>query len=184
MSRCSPNTRAASRVLIPSTITARRTRRYTSTLYIHRTIHRLDFEPMDDGRRYGFQSPIVSNSSAHMGHFTSADYTSNRDILGESPGGDGVKPGRKTIREYPGPVLVENRMLFEGLGIYPEGRVLPKTEREVPPEGRARLTKAAAYRMLDKGIEVSIREEGGAVLIMDERPNPGATLDETRTGRP
>ena len=96
----------------------------------------------------------------------------------------GRKSGRKTIREHPGPVLVENRMLFEGLGIYPEGRVLPKTEREVPPEGRARITKAAAYRMLDKGIEVSIREEGGAVLIMYERPNPGATLDETRRGRP
>ena len=26
-------------MLLPSTITARRTRRYTSTLYIHRTIH-------------------------------------------------------------------------------------------------------------------------------------------------
>ena len=36
------------------------TRRYTSTWYIRRTIHRLNFKPMDDGKRYGIQSPIVS----------------------------------------------------------------------------------------------------------------------------
>ena len=34
VSRCRPNTRAASRVLIPSTMRARRTRTYSSTLYI------------------------------------------------------------------------------------------------------------------------------------------------------
>ena len=34
-------------MLIPSTITALRTRRYTSTLYIHRTIHGLNFKPME-----------------------------------------------------------------------------------------------------------------------------------------
>ena len=34
-------------MLIPSTITARRTRRYTSTLNIHGTIHRLHFKPME-----------------------------------------------------------------------------------------------------------------------------------------
>ena len=62
-------------MLMPSTITARRTRRYTSTWYIRRTIHRLNFKPVDDGRRYGIQSPIVSNSSAHLDHFNSADYT-------------------------------------------------------------------------------------------------------------
>ena len=63
-------------MLMPSTITARRTRRYTSTLYIRRTIHRLNFKPMDDGRRYGIQSPILSNLSAHVDHFNSADYSS------------------------------------------------------------------------------------------------------------
>ena len=68
------NTRDASRMLMPSTITARRTRRYTSTWYIRRTIHRLNFKPMDDGRQYSIQSPIVSNSSAHVDHFDSADY--------------------------------------------------------------------------------------------------------------
>ena len=47
VSRCNPNARAFSRMLIPSTITALRTRRYTSTLYIHRTIHGLNFKPME-----------------------------------------------------------------------------------------------------------------------------------------
>ena len=62
-------------MLLPSTITARRTPRYTSTLYIHCTIHRLSFQPMNGGRRYSIQSPIVSNSSAHVAHFNSAFYT-------------------------------------------------------------------------------------------------------------
>ena len=48
VSRCRPNVRAVSRMLIPSTITARRTRRYTSTLYIHRTIHGVGYNPMND----------------------------------------------------------------------------------------------------------------------------------------
>ena len=74
VSRCNPNSRAASRMLIPSTITALRTRRYTSTLYIRCTTRRLDFEPMDGGGRYSIQSPNVSNLSAHVAHFNSADY--------------------------------------------------------------------------------------------------------------
>ena len=61
VSRCRPNTRAASCTLIPSTITARRTRRYTSTLYIRRTIHGVGYNPMNDGGRYSIQSPILSN---------------------------------------------------------------------------------------------------------------------------
>ena len=61
VSRCRPNVRAVSRMLIPSTITARRTRRYTSTLYIHRTIHGVGYNPMNDGGRYSIQSPILSN---------------------------------------------------------------------------------------------------------------------------
>ena len=69
-----PELRAASRMLIPSTITALRTRRYTSTLYIRCTTRRLDFEPMDGGGRYSIQSPNVSNLSAHVAHFNSADY--------------------------------------------------------------------------------------------------------------
>ena len=57
VSRCNPNTRETSRMLIPSTITARRTRRYTSTWYIHPTTHKHDFEPMDGTGRYIFQPP-------------------------------------------------------------------------------------------------------------------------------
>ena len=60
---------------MPSTITALRTLRYASTRYIHPTIHRLDFNPMDGGGRYTFQPPYVSSQSAHLFHFTSAFYT-------------------------------------------------------------------------------------------------------------
>ena len=49
-------------MLIPSTITARRTRRYTSTWYIHPTTHKHDFEPMDGSGRYIFQPPKVRQS--------------------------------------------------------------------------------------------------------------------------
>ena len=44
-------------MLIPSTITALRTRRYTSTWNISGNIHWLNFEPMDGGGRYVFQLP-------------------------------------------------------------------------------------------------------------------------------
>ena len=44
-------------MLIPSTITARRTRRYTSTWYIHPTTHKHDFAPMNGRGRYIFQPP-------------------------------------------------------------------------------------------------------------------------------
>ena len=74
MSRCNPNVRAASRMLIPSTITALRTRRYMSTLYIHPTVHRLDFQPMDGGGRYSIQPPNVSGLPAHVVHFSAAAY--------------------------------------------------------------------------------------------------------------
>ena len=60
VSRCNPNTRETSRMLIPSTITARRIRRYTSTWYIHPTTHKHDFEPMDGRGRYIFQPPRLS----------------------------------------------------------------------------------------------------------------------------
>ena len=40
------------RILLPSTITALRTSRYTSTLYIHRTIHGVGYNPMNNGGRY------------------------------------------------------------------------------------------------------------------------------------
>ena len=49
--------RDASLKLIPSTVTAWRTRRYTSTLYIRRTIRSVEYNPMDDGGQYSIQSP-------------------------------------------------------------------------------------------------------------------------------
>ena len=48
-------------MLIPSTITALRTRRYTSTWYIRLTIHKLDFQPMDGRGRSSLQPPNVSD---------------------------------------------------------------------------------------------------------------------------
>ena len=59
----SPDGLDRSRMLIPSTITAtaRRTRKYTSTLYIHRTIHGVGYNLINDGRRYTIRSPILSN---------------------------------------------------------------------------------------------------------------------------
>ena len=74
---------------IPSTITARRTRGYTSTWYIHPTTRKHDFEPMDGGggkffnrhsvddqrKRPEQRQPNVSGQSAHMVHFTSAFYS-------------------------------------------------------------------------------------------------------------
>ena len=77
VSRCRPNVRAASRMLIPSTITARRTRRYTSTWYIHRTIHGVGYTLMNDSGRY-YSLADTQQSSAHAAHFTSAVYTKNR----------------------------------------------------------------------------------------------------------
>ena len=64
VSRCRPNVRAASRMLIPSTITALRTRRYTSTLYIRRTIHGVGYNPMNDGRLSMVSIKVLANWSA------------------------------------------------------------------------------------------------------------------------
>ena len=47
-------------MLIPSTITARRTRRYTSTLCIHGTFHGVGYNPMNDGGRYSI-SKLLKN---------------------------------------------------------------------------------------------------------------------------
>ena len=68
-------------MLIPSTITALRTRRYDSTWYIPGTIHGVENDPMDGGRRYGIQPPNVSDLFAFVVQFTSADY--NRFYTGK-----------------------------------------------------------------------------------------------------
>ena len=58
VSRCRPNTRAASRVLIPSTMQARRTRAYNSTLYILYSFHRVASNSMEGGGWYDFAAPL------------------------------------------------------------------------------------------------------------------------------
>ena len=66
VSRCRPNSLETYRILISYTITARRTRTYTSTLYIRRTIRRIGYYSMNDGERYSFQSPNVLMSSENV----------------------------------------------------------------------------------------------------------------------
>ncbi len=81
-------------MLIPSTITARRIRRYTSTLYIHGTIRRVGYYPMDDGKRHSLQPPnvlmssesVLANWPAEMSHSLhgECDFDAQRTI--ETPG--------------------------------------------------------------------------------------------------
>ena len=51
-------------MLMPSTITALRTRRYDSTWYIPGAIHGVENDPLDGGSRYGIQPPNVRYSTA------------------------------------------------------------------------------------------------------------------------
>ena len=86
VSRCNPNSRAASRMLTPSTITARRTRRYTSTLYIRRSTHRLNFKPMDDGGRSNLQPPILSATTRPHGPLVSLFWRRQSSSKGQERG--------------------------------------------------------------------------------------------------
>ena len=61
-------------MLMPSTITARRTRRYTSTWYIRRTIHRLNFNLWMAADGPFFNRQLSAGQSARMVHFNSAFY--------------------------------------------------------------------------------------------------------------
>ena len=54
-------------MLLPSTITARRTRRYTSTLYIRRTTHKLDLKPMNGGERSNLATAFCQRLPAPHG---------------------------------------------------------------------------------------------------------------------
>ena len=69
-----PNIRDASRMLMPSTITARRTRRYTSTLYIRRTIRRVGYGPYGWRRVVQFATAVCQQLPARTAHFTPAPY--------------------------------------------------------------------------------------------------------------
>ena len=61
-------------MLTPSTITARRTRRYTSTLYIRRTIHRVGYDPYGWRRVVHFATALCQQLPARTAHFNSAPY--------------------------------------------------------------------------------------------------------------
>ena len=62
-------------MLLPSTITARRTRRYTSTLYIRRTIQGVGYNPYGWRRTVQFATAVCQRLPARTGQFTSAAYT-------------------------------------------------------------------------------------------------------------
>ena len=70
--RYSPNVRATSRILSPSTITARRTRRYTSTVYIRRTISRVGYDPYGWRQTVQFATAECPVITARTEQFTSA----------------------------------------------------------------------------------------------------------------
>ena len=60
---------------MPSTNTARRTRRYTSTLYIRRTIRRVGYDPYGWRRVDQFATAQCQRLPARTAYFTSAVYT-------------------------------------------------------------------------------------------------------------
>ena len=62
-------------MLIPSTITARRTRRYTSTLYIRRTIRRVGYDPYRWRRAVQFATALCQWLPARTEQFNSAAYS-------------------------------------------------------------------------------------------------------------
>ena len=75
VSRCRPKTPEASLMLMPSTMHARRTRRYSSTRYIHHTFQGVGLSPMEGGGRSSFQPPSTGDRAAHQVHYCSAVYT-------------------------------------------------------------------------------------------------------------
>ena len=79
-------------MLLPSTITARRTRRYTSTLYIHRTIHGVGYNPYGWRWTVQFTTAVCQRLPARTGQFTSAAYRLCISTTGK-PSGPVVRAG-------------------------------------------------------------------------------------------
>ena len=52
-------------MLMPSTMQALRTRRYSSTRYIHHTFHGAGLSPIEGGGRSSFQPPSTGDRAAH-----------------------------------------------------------------------------------------------------------------------
>ena len=75
VSRCRPNTREASLMLMPSTMHALRTRRYSSTRYIHHTFHGVGLSSMEGGVGSSFQPPSTGDRAAHQVYYCSAVYS-------------------------------------------------------------------------------------------------------------
>ena len=86
-------------MLIPSTITARRTRRYTSTWYIHPTTHKHDFEPMDGTGRYIFQPPQCQAVNPSRWSTLPPPFTPHREL---SPGPAVAHPPHRLTQEVGG----------------------------------------------------------------------------------
>ena len=92
VSRGSPNTRPASRALIPSAKQALRTRRYVSTLYIQSTFNQVLSLLIEGDRRYSLQTPPLSARPASVGHYLSAVYRMSRTSrVGSSPRRQGTR---------------------------------------------------------------------------------------------
>ena len=76
-SRCKPNARAACRALIPSTMQARRTRAFNSTLYILYAFHRVTANTMEGVRCPSIKAPfLTAPPPAYTVHYYSALYNS------------------------------------------------------------------------------------------------------------
>ena len=72
-------------MLLPSTITARRTRRYTSTLYIRHTIHGVGYNPYGWRQTVQFTTAVCQRLPARMGHFSAALYRALRQAVSALP---------------------------------------------------------------------------------------------------
>ena len=78
VSRCRPNTRAASRVLIPSTMQTRRTRTYSSTLYILHNLPSSCLEPCGSRRVVRFCRATLERSFPPRWYITAPPFTCQR----------------------------------------------------------------------------------------------------------
>ena len=61
-------------MLMPSTMQARRTRRYSSTRYVHHTFQGTGLSSMEGGGRSSFQPPSTGDRAAQQVHYYSGAY--------------------------------------------------------------------------------------------------------------
>ena len=76
-----------------------------------------------------------------------------------------MRGAKGTIRAHRGPVLVRTRTLYSNQGIAAADQALPTKASEQPPEGWTRITKAAAYRMLNRGVKARIEKAGETLRL-------------------